>query len=151
MSASNEIYQEIILDHNRRPRNYGALGAPSHQATGNNPLCGDKVTVYVRTANDQIVEIAFEGSGCAISTASASMMTEMLKGKSRGDARSLFERFRALLTSGAGGQDEELGKLAAFSGVREFPMRVKCATLAWHALNAALAEDEEESQEVTDG
>jgi nitrogen fixation NifU-like protein len=141
MSELTELYQDIILDHNRRPRNFRALPAAKHRATGNNPLCGDRVTVAVETAGDTIADIAFEGTGCAISTASASMMTEALKGKSVAEARRIFDRFHALLTSGAGEGSEELGSLAAFAGVREFPMRVKCATLAWHAFRAALAED----------
>jgi nitrogen fixation NifU-like protein len=190
----HELYGEVILDHNRRPRNFGRLGGASHAAVGHNPLCGDRVAVYLQVAAGRIEEIAFEGVGCAISTASASMMTEALRGKSVAEARRLFERFHALLTTGpagagagdgksaaaapgdAGGQSAargdggegdattggqnasageggegvaaggrsaagggpELGKLAAFAGVREFPMRVKCATLAWHALQAAL-------------
>jgi len=155
----DELYGEMILDHNRRPRNFGRLAGASHVAQGNNPLCGDRVTVYLRVEDGRIGEIAFEGAGCAISTASASMMTEALRGKSLAEAQQLFERFHALLTGGGvappgagavvggdrgdrGGHSEsgpDLGKLEAFSGVREFPMRVKCATLAWHALQAALA------------
>jgi nitrogen fixation NifU-like protein len=139
MSAPDDLralYQETILDHNRRPRNFGALEGASGQGAGYNPLCGDRVVVYLRTAGDRVADISFEGAGCAISTASASMMTEALKGKTLAEARALFERFHALLTTGGGGED--LGMLAAFAGVREFPMRVKCATLAWHALSSAL-------------
>jgi nitrogen fixation NifU-like protein len=143
-----ELYGEVILDHNRRPRNFGRLPGASHSAVGHNPLCGDRVTVYLRLEDGRIEEIAFDGVGCAISTASASMMTEALRGKSLAEARQLFERFHALVTrapaagheeeaAGAGGAPE-LGKLAAFAGVGEFPMRVKCATLAWHALQSAL-------------
>jgi nitrogen fixation protein NifU and related proteins len=142
MSELTELYQEIILDHNRRPRNQRPLPAANHRASGNNPLCGDRVSIAIETAGDTIADIAFEGSGCAISTASASMLTEALKGKSIAEARQLFERFHALLTIGTGEGSEELGSLAAFAGVREFPMRVKCATLAWHAFRAALADDE---------
>jgi nitrogen fixation NifU-like protein len=150
-----ELYGEVILDHNRRPRNFGRLPGASHSAVGHNPLCGDRVTVYLRVEDGRIEEIAFEGVGCAISTASASMMTEALRGKSLAETRQLFERFHALVTRApvagaatAGREDEaasggsgapELGKLAAFAGVGEFPMRVKCATLAWHALQSALA------------
>ncbi|HYL05951.1 MAG TPA: SUF system NifU family Fe-S cluster assembly protein [Thermoanaerobaculia bacterium] len=144
-----ELYGEVILDHNRQPRNFGRLPGASHSAAGYNPLCGDRVTVYLRVAEGRIEEIAFEGVGCAISTASASMMTEALRGKSLAAAKQLFERFHALVTgapaAGAAGGEAgaagapELGKLAAFAGVGEFPMRVKCATLAWHALQSALA------------
>jgi nitrogen fixation NifU-like protein len=155
-----DLYGEAILDHNRRPRNFGRLPAASHCGVGHNPLCGDKVAIYLRVEGERIEEIAFEGVGCAISTASASMMTEALRGRSLGEARQLFERFHALLTTGSpplpeagapsedegeedepeqgGGGPPRLGKLAAFAGVREFPMRVKCATLAWHALQSAL-------------
>jgi nitrogen fixation NifU-like protein len=140
----HELYGEVILDHNRRPRNYGRLPAASHCAVGHNPLCGDRVAVYLRVEGGRIEEIGFEGVGCAISTASASMMTEALRGRSLAEAQQLFTRFHALLTADqAGGADPgcapELGKLAVFAGVREFPMRVKCATLAWHALKSALA------------
>jgi len=152
-----ELYGEVILDHNRRPRNFGRLPGANHSAAGHNPLCGDRVTVYLRVDGGRIDEISFEGVGCAISTASASMMTEALRGKSLAEARQLFERFHALVTGGpaadaaataaredteasAGGAGApDLGKLAAFAGVGEFPMRVKCATLAWHALQSALA------------
>jgi nitrogen fixation protein NifU and related proteins len=145
----HELYGEVILDHNRKPRNFGRLAGASHTAVGHNPLCGDRVVVDLRVAADRIEEVAFEGVGCAISTASASMMTEALRGKSLAEARRLFERFHALVTEGsagapaggegAGAEDPEMDKLAAFSGVREFPMRVKCATLAWHAVQAALS------------
>jgi nitrogen fixation NifU-like protein len=135
------LYQEVILDHNRRPRNFGALAGASHKGSGYNPLCGDRVAVYLQTDGERVRDIAFEGAGCAISTASASMMTEALKGKTLAEARELFARFHTLLTTGGGGED--LGMLAAFAGVREFPMRVKCATLAWHAFSSALAEGDE--------
>jgi nitrogen fixation NifU-like protein len=140
-----DIYGDMILDHNRKPRNYGSLAAANRTAEGNNPLCGDRFAVHLRLAGDRIEDIAFEGQGCAISTASASIMTEVLRGMSVAEARRLFERFHGLLTSeagdpgGAAGSGEpDLGKLEAFAGVREYPMRVKCATLAWHALVAAL-------------
>jgi nitrogen fixation protein NifU and related proteins len=145
-----DLYAEVILDHNRQPRNFGSLPGANHHAVGHNPLCGDRVAVYLRVEEGRLEEIRFEGVGCAISTASASMMTEALRGRSLAEARQLFERFHALLTAPAAGAEggrtaagaddaPELGKLAAFAGVREFPMRVKCATLAWHALQSALA------------
>jgi nitrogen fixation protein NifU and related proteins len=136
--ALTEMYGEMILDHNRRPRNFGRLDAASHSAQGNNPLCGDRVAVYLLLDGDRIQDIAFDGAGCAISTASASMMTEALRGKPVGEARQLFERFRALLTQDPAATDPDLGSLMAFAGVRQYPMRVKCATLPWHALVAAL-------------
>jgi nitrogen fixation NifU-like protein len=138
-----ELYQELILDHNKRPRNFGRLADANRQAKGFNPLCGDKVTVYLRLEGDRIVDVRFDGSGCAISTASASVMTESLKGKTRQEVEALFERFHALVAGNADVSDgEDLGKLAAFSGVRDYPSRVKCATLAWHTLRAALQEAE---------
>lgn len=136
MSDLRDLYQEVILDHNRRPRNFGPLPAANRRAEGNNPLCGDRVTVYLDVEGDRIRDVAFEGAGCAISTASASLMTEALKGRSVEEARSLFHGFHELVTKGEEGED--LGKLAVFTGVREYPMRVKCATLAWHTLMAAL-------------
>ena len=135
MEDLNDLYQEVILDHNRKPRNFGKLPAANREASGENPLCGDRVKVYLTVDRDRIEDIAFEGAGCAISTASASLMTEALKGKSVEEARELFRGFREMVTQG--GPEEGLGKLAVFSGVREFPMRVKCATLAWHTLEAA--------------
>jgi nitrogen fixation NifU-like protein len=137
MSAPvSELYQELILDHNRRPRNCGRLDHPDHCAVGHNPLCGDRVTIELRVADGVIQDVRFEGAGCAISTASASLMTEAVKGRPVAEARALFERFHRLVTTGADGGD--LGKLAAFAGVERFPIRVKCATLAWHTLLAAL-------------
>ena len=138
MNELRDLYQEVILDHNRRPRNFRTLPAANRHAEGHNPLCGDRVTVYLEVADGRIRDLAFQGSGCAISTASASLMTEALKGRSLDEARQLFEGFHSFVTTGAGEGSEELGKLAVFSGVREFPMRVKCATLAWHTLMAAL-------------
>jgi nitrogen fixation protein NifU and related proteins len=132
-----DLYQEVILDHNRHPRNFGALPGADRRAEGHNPLCGDQVAVYLALDGDVIKDVSFEGSGCAISTASASLMTEAVKGKTVAEARRLFGGFHDLLT-GEGEAGEELGKLAAFEGVREYPMRVKCATLAWHTLKAAL-------------
>jgi nitrogen fixation protein NifU and related proteins len=134
-----ELYRDVILDHNRHPRNFGPLEGASHHAEGNNPLCGDRLLLTLRLKGDRIEDIRFEGSGCAISTASASLMTEAVKGKDRSSVRQLFERVHALLTQPDGAPDPALGKLAALSGVREFPARVKCASLCWHTLNAALA------------
>jgi SUF system NifU family Fe-S assembly protein len=132
-----ELYQQVILDHSKRPRNFRALDGRAAKAEGYNPLCGDKVTVYVDVEDGVLQDVAFQGSGCAISTASASVMTELLKGKSCAEADALFERFHALVT-GAAAPAAELGKLAVFGGVSEFPTRVKCAVLAWHTLRAAL-------------
>lgn len=134
-----ELYQEVILDHNKSPRNFGPLASATNKADGSNPLCGDKCTVFVELRDATVQKVNFAGSGCAISTASASLMTEALTGKSIDEARALFERMHDLLTSDESTQDiEGLGKLAVFSGVREYPMRVKCATLAWHTLKSAL-------------
>ena len=145
MSDLRELYQDVILEHSKAPRNYGELAAANHKAEGFNPLCGDHFTVYLDLEGDTIRDIRFEGSGCAISKASASMMTQVVKGKTRAEAEELFGRFHELVTghAPANGQADsrrptELGKLAVFSGVSEFPVRVKCATLAWHTLNAAL-------------
>ncbi len=144
MDDLRELYQETILDHNRKPRNFGPLEDANREADGHNPLCGDQLTVYARVNDEGIVEdLHFEGSGCAISKASASLMTEFEKGKSLEAVRADFERFHDLVTSppDSPAETEGLGKLAVFSGVREYPMRVKCATLAWHALRAALEDD----------
>ena len=132
----SDLYQEMIVDHSRRPRNFRRLDHATHQADGFNPLCGDKVKVYVDLENDVLRDVSFEGEGCAISKASASLMTETLKGKSKSEAEQLFSRFRDLATGIGDGSD--LGKLAVFSGLRGFPTRVKCATLVWHTLRAAL-------------
>lgn len=136
MSDLRDLYQEVILDHNRAPRNFGTLQNANRESEGHNPLCGDRVKIFLHVAGDRIEDISFQGSGCAISTASASLMTEALKGKTVEEARRLFHGFHDLLT--AGGSADELGKLAVFGGVREFPIRIKCATLAWHAAQAAL-------------
>jgi nitrogen fixation NifU-like protein len=140
-----ELYQEVILDHSKRPRNFRALPEASHQAEGFNPLCGDKATIYLRVEGDVVKDVTFKGAGCSISTASASMMTEALAGKSRAEALALFQRFHELLTSDPSKAAEnaapELGKLAVFSGVCEFPVRVKCASLPWHTFRAALRGD----------
>lgn len=139
-SDLRDLYQELILDHSRRPRNFGRLEKASHQAVGHNPLCGDSVTVFVELEGGVVRNIRFQGSGCAISTASASMMTEILKGKTEGEAESLFGRFRDLVTgqSASAGAGLELAKLKVFSQVHEYPVRVKCAILAWHTFRAAL-------------
>ncbi|HEX9801207.1 MAG TPA: SUF system NifU family Fe-S cluster assembly protein [Thermoanaerobaculia bacterium] len=139
MNELDELYQEILLDHYRRPHNFGELADADGEADGHNPLCGDRVHVQVKLDGDRLAEVRFQGSGCAISTASASMMTDAVRGRSRAEAAALFDRFHDLVTgSGAGGGEESLGELAALGGVRQFPMRVKCATLAWHTLRAAL-------------
>ena len=132
-----DLYRDVILDHNRRPRNFGPLEQANALAEGFNPLCGDRLTVRLNLADDRIENIRFEGQGCAISTASASLMTEAVKGKTRGEALALFDRVHRLLTDDAAGA-EDLGKLAALSGVREYPARVKCASLCWHTLASAL-------------
>lgn len=137
MSELSELYQEVILEHSKHPRNYRALDAANHKAEGFNPLCGDHFTVYADVKDGMIHDLSFQGTGCAISKASASMMTQSLKGKSAAEAEELFTRFHDLVT-GRGGSGDAVGKLAVFAGVSEFPLRVKCATLAWHALRAAL-------------
>ena len=138
MSDLRELYQDVILEHSKAPRNFRQLKSANHKAEGYNPLCGDHFTVYLDLEGDSIRDISFEGSGCAISKASASMMTQSVKGKSKEDAAKLFEHFHKLVTGEANGDREDLGKLAVFAGVSEFPVRVKCATLAWHTLQAAL-------------
>jgi nitrogen fixation protein NifU and related proteins len=133
-----ELYRDVILDHNRQPRNFGHLDGADGRAEGHNPLCGDHLTLSVRMNGERIEDIRFEGRGCAISTASASLMTEAVKGRDRAAVRELFDKVHALLTQPDASADSSLGKLAALSGVREFPARVKCASLCWHTLNAAL-------------
>jgi nitrogen fixation NifU-like protein len=133
----DDLYRDVILDHNRRPRNFGVLEPADASVEGFNPMCGDRLTVRLRMAGQTIADIRFEGQGCAISTASASLMTEAVKGKSRTEALALFDRVHSLLTDDDAPSDE-LGKLAALSGVREFPARVKCASLCWHTLASAL-------------
>lgn len=143
MDELQELYQQIVLEHYRNPRNYGELPEATHRAEGYNPLCGDRLEVTLRVQEGAIEEIRFRGSGCAISQASASVMTTLVRGKSLAEAEELFERFHELVT-GTGAVDlEQLGVLAAFAGVREFPARVKCATLAWHTLRAALQQRQE--------
>jgi nitrogen fixation NifU-like protein len=139
MSELNELYQEVILDHNRKPRNFRKMDDASHAVRGFNPLCGDHITVYVRLKNDVIDDISFEGAGCAISKASASMMTASLKGKTADEAEAAFDRVHEMLTSDDPSSDDEaLGSLVVLAGVREFPTRVKCASLSWHAMRSAL-------------
>ena len=140
MSDISALYQELILDHNKRPRNRRRIEGAARMAEGYNPLCGDRVTVYVEVEGDVVKDVSFEGSGCAISTASASLMSESLKGKTISEAVRLFDKFRGLVTGKANenGDGPTLGKLEAFSGVGRFPARVKCATLVWHTFSAAL-------------
>ncbi len=139
MSDLRELYQEVILDHTRKPRNLRAIADADRIAEGYNPLCGDRATVYLRMDGDLIKDASFVGRGCSISTASASMMTEVLKGRTTAEAERLFGKFHTLVTEGPGAADDpELGKLAVFAGVSEFPARVKCASLAWHTMKNAL-------------
>ena len=140
MTGLSELYQEVILDHNNSPRNFREIDGATQIAEGYNPLCGDRAVVYLQLDNEVIGDISFQGSGCAISIASASMMTVSLKGKTRTEAEDLFQRFHFMVTGAADMaiEPQALGKLVAFSGIREFPVRVKCANLAWHALHAAL-------------
>jgi len=135
-----DLYQEVILDHNKRPRNFRVMADANHRADGHNPLCGDRVTVFVRLAGDRIEDVSFQGAGCAISKASASLMTDSVKGQSLGAVDALFQDFQSMVTASPDSEIENdaLGKLVVFAGVREFPSRVKCASLAWHALRAAL-------------
>ncbi len=145
MADLRELYQEVILEHSKAPRNYHPPSAVNHSAEGYNPLCGDHFTVFLDVVDDRIRDVGFQGTGCAISKASASMMTQCIKGKTRTEALQLFKQFRDMVTGQAerDGQHPEMGKLAAFSGVCEFPARVKCATLAWRALESALGEKQE--------
>ena len=141
MNDLRELYQEVILDHSKKPRNFRELPGANRSAEGYNPLCGDRATVYLLVEGDVVREATFKGSGCSISTESASMMTDALKGKTLGEAKALFELFHELVTadpSKAAAVSAQLGKLAVFAGVHEFPMRVKCASLAWHTMKAAL-------------
>jgi nitrogen fixation protein NifU and related proteins len=140
MSDLRELYQELIIDHSKRPRNFKVLETANHKLEGYNPLCGDKITLFLELEHDRVKNVSFQGSGCAISTASASVMTESVKGKTLAEVEALFEVFHQMVMGKppAAGNAPELGKLAVFSGVSEFPARVKCATLAWHTLHAAL-------------
>jgi nitrogen fixation NifU-like protein len=143
MGSLATLYQDLILDHNRAPRNYRSIDNASRRVEGHNPLCGDRLTVWLQMDGDRIEDAAFQGSGCAISRASASLMTVAVKGKTRAEAEALFERFRRLVTGQVTPDEaQSLGKLAAFAGVVEFPARVKCASLSWHALHAALDQPE---------
>jgi nitrogen fixation NifU-like protein len=139
MSDVNELYQEVILDHNRRPHNFRVIESPSAKQEGYNPLCGDRLTLYLTLDGETIKDVAFQGSGCAISKASASLMTDALKGKSVAEAHELFDRFHDMITSNPDAPAADLGKLSVLAGVREFPTRVKCASLAWHTMKAAVA------------
>ena len=148
MSELSELYQEVILDHNKRPRNFRVIEGASHHAEGFNPLCGDRLDLFVTVEGDRIADVAFQGSGCAISKASASLMTDALKGRTVEEARQLFERFHRMVTTPPDVPVEDLGKLSVFAGVREFPVRVKCASLAWHTLKAALDREENVTTEL---
>ena len=150
MSELSELYQQVILDHNKKPRNFHKLENANRSADGYNPLCGDQLSVYLHFEDDQVKDVSFEGSGCAISKASASMMTQAVKGKTKQEAETLFNEFHRMAT---GELDEEnepnhLGKLKIFAGVRDFPARVKCATLSWHTMHAALAGEQSTTTEV---
>jgi nitrogen fixation NifU-like protein len=147
MSDLNDLYQEVILDHNRRPRNFHAIPDASHTAEGYNPLCGDRLTLYMRVTGEVISDLAFEGAGCAISKASASMMTDALKGLTVAEADALFDRFHRMVTTPPDQPVEDMGKLSSLAGVRAFPVRVKCASLAWHTLKAAMAKTPKVSTE----
>ncbi len=142
MGSLSELYQNVILEHNRSPRNYRLMEDANRQAEGNNPLCGDRLTLWLKLEDGVLRDVAFQGSGCAISRASASLMTSAVKGRTRAEAEALFRRFHRLVTGTLDpAESETLGKLAVFSGVSEFPIRVKCATLAWHALREAMGDE----------
>ena len=149
MSELNDLYQEVILEHNKNPRNFREITGADRTADGNNPLCGDALRVYLDLENNQIKDVAFKGSGCAISKASASMMTQAVKGKTKEEAETLFNEFHKMVTGELDAETEEthLGKLKIFAGVLEFPARVKCASLSWHTLHAALVGEDEISTE----
>lgn len=149
MSELSELYQQVILDHNKKPRNFHKMEEANRRAEGYNPLCGDQLTVYLDLEDDQVRDISFEGSGCAISKAAASMMTQAIKGKTRAEAETLFDEFHRMVTGEMNEEAEpnHLGRLTIFSGVRDFPARVKCATLSWHTMHAALKGEESVSTE----
>ena len=149
MSELSELYQQVILDHNKKPRNFRKLDTANYTAEGYNPLCGDQLTVYLNLEEDLVKDVAFEGSGCAISKAAASMMTQALKGKSKEQAENLFNEFHSMVTGELDEETQEnsLGNLKIFAGVREFPVRVKCATLPWHTMHAALHKQDQVSTE----
>ena len=144
MSELSELYQQVILDHNKKPRNFRKLDSANHSAEGYNPLCGDHLTVYVNLAGDEVKEISFEGNGCAISKAAASMMTQAVKGQNKERAEQLFKEFHSMVTGELDEEQQEniLGNLKIFAGVKDFPVRVKCATLPWHTMRAALNNEE---------
>ncbi len=146
MSILRELYQQVILDHNKSPRNFHAMTNPTRRVEGYNPLCGDHYTIYLKLNGDVVEDVSFEGAGCAISKASASVMSTMVKGKTRAEAEALFQDFHRLVKGELKGEQdlERLGRLAAFAGVSEFPARVKCASLAWHTLHAALGSEEQQ-------
>jgi nitrogen fixation NifU-like protein len=141
MSELTDLYQEVILDHNRRPHNFRVIDDASAKQEGYNPLCGDRLTLYLTLDGDVIKDVAFQGQGCAISKASASLMTDAIKGKTVAEARDLFEHFHAMITSDTQTQAADLGKLSVLAGVREYPTRIKCASLAWHTMKAAVASE----------
>ena len=149
MSELSELYQQVIIDYNKKPRNFRKLETANHSAEGYNPLCGDQLTVYLNLEDDTVKEVGFEGSGCAISKAAASMMTQAVKGKSKEETEKLFNEFHSMVTGELNEETDEnsLGNLKIFAGVREFPVRVKCATLPWHTLYAALNKEEQVSTE----
>jgi len=149
MSELSELYQQVILDHNKKPRNFRKLETANHKAEGFNPLCGDQLTIYLNLEDNTVKEVGFEGSGCAISKAAASMMTQAVKGKSKEQAEHLFQEFHSMVTGQLNEETEEnnLGNLKIFAGVRDFPVRVKCATLPWHTLHAALNKEAQVSTE----
>jgi nitrogen fixation NifU-like protein len=149
MSELSELYQAVILDHNKKPRNFHKLENANRKADGYNPLCGDQLSVYLHVENDQVQDVSFEGSGCAISKASASMMTQAVKGKTQSEAEALFNEFHRMATGELDEENEpnQLGKLTIFAGVRDFPARVKCATLSWHTMHAALNDEAKVSTE----
>ena len=149
MADSRALYQEVILDHNKRPRNFRMIPSPSHHAEGYNPLCGDQLTVYVQLEGDAVKDVSFEGTGCAIFKAAASMMTQAVKGKTKQESEVLFDEFHRMVTEQLDEESEpnQLGKLKIFAGVREYPVRVKCATLSWHTLVAALKDQGKVSTE----
>ena len=149
MSELSELYQQVILDHNKKPRNFRKLETANHSAEGYNPLCGDHLTIYLNLEDDTVKEVGFEGSGCAISKAAASMMTQAVKGKSKEQAEHLFQEFHSMVTGELNAETEQnsLGNLKIFAGVRDFPVRVKCATLPWHTLHAALNKEDQVSTE----
>jgi nitrogen fixation NifU-like protein len=149
MSELSELYQQVILDHNKKPRNFRKVENANRSAEGFNPLCGDQLTVYLDVEDDLVKDVGFEGSGCAISKAAASMMTQAVKGKSKEDAENLFKEFHSMVTGELNEETDEnsLGHLKIFAGVRDFPVRVKCATLAWHTLHAALNNQDQASTE----